>query len=91
VHRTQQVASVSPRYATAIEALDQLAFSGCTLDQALISVKRPLELQAYTMTMTMTEIFYLSAVMFLMPIALVWLSNPKLKAGEAGAVQAGSY
>jgi MFS transporter, DHA2 family, multidrug resistance protein len=89
VHRTQQVASVSPRYATAIQALDQLAFSGCTLDQALISVKRPLELQAYTMTMT--EIFYLSAVMFLMPIALVWLSNPKLKAGEAGAVQAGSY
>jgi hypothetical protein len=48
-----------------------------------------LGLQAYTMTMT--ETVSLSAVMFLMLIALVWLSNPKLKAGEAGAVQAGSY
>ena len=53
-----------------------------TPEQALASVNRLLDQQAYTMAVT--DVFYLSSVLFFALLALLWAAKPKPGAGAGG-------
>ena len=75
LHHAQITETLSRSNDTAVQTLNQLAASGFTPQQALANVNRMVDQQAYTMAVT--DIFYLSAVLFFVLIGLVWLARPK--------------
>ena len=84
LHHAQLAESVNRGNSAAMQALDQLVASGSTQQQALASVNRLLDQQAYTMAVT--DIFYLSSVLFFALIVMVWMTRPKVGgAGDGGA------
>ena len=85
LHHAQLAESVNRGNSTAMQTLDQLVASGSTQQQALASVNRLLDQQAYTMAVT--DIFYLSAILFFALIVMVWITKPKVggAAGGGGA------
>ena len=82
LHHAQLSESVNRGNATATQALNQLAASGYTPEQALASVNRLLDQQAYTLAVT--DVFYLSAVLFFALLVLLWAARPKLGAAAGG-------
>jgi MFS transporter, DHA2 family, multidrug resistance protein len=82
LHHAQLAESVNRGNPAAVQALDQLVAGGSTQQQALASVNRLLDQQAYTMAVT--DIFYLSAVLFFALIVMVWLAKPTVGAGAGG-------
>ncbi len=78
MHHAHLVESVNLGNHTAVQTLQQLGSSGYSPEQALASVNRVIDQQAYTMAVT--DIFYLSAVLFFVLIALVWMSKPAVGA-----------
>ena len=87
MHHAHLAESVSRSNDTAMQTLNQLGAAGYTPEQALASVNRMVDQQAYTMAAT--DIFYLSAVLFVLLIALVWSASPRR--GGAGAGGAGAH
>ena len=83
LHHAQLAESVNRTNSTAMQTLDQLGASGYSPQQALASVNRLLDQQAYTMAVT--DIFYLSALLFFALIVMVWLAKPTLGAAAGGA------
>ena len=84
LHHAQLAESVNRGNSAAMQTLDQLVASGSTQQQALASVNRLLDQQAYTMAVT--DIFYLSSVLFFALIVMVWMTRPKVGgAGGGGA------
>ena len=85
LHHAQLAESVNRGNSAAMQTLDQLVASGSTQQQALASVNRLLDQQAYTMAVT--DIFYLSAILFFALILMVWMTRPKVggAAGGGGA------
>ena len=84
LHHAQLAESVNRGNSTAMQTIDQLVASGSTQQQALASVNRLLDQQAYTMAVT--DIFYLSSVLFFALIVMVWMTRPKVGgAGGGGA------
>ena len=67
----------------AMQALGQLGSAGLTPEQALAMVNRLIDQQAYTMAAT--DLFSLSALLFLVLVAMVWLAQPKRSAAPADA------
>ena len=67
------------------QTLNNLTASGLTLQQALAQINRLIDQQAYTRAVD--DIFFGSAVLFLMLIGLIWLTRRPTKA--AAAVDAG--
>ncbi len=61
---------------SAVQALAQLGAAGQTPQQAAATLNRLLDQQAYTMAVT--DVFYLSAALFIALIGLVWLTQPRL-------------
>jgi DHA2 family multidrug resistance protein len=59
-----------------------LAASGLSKEQAMASVNRIIDQQAYTMAVT--DVFYLSSLLFFVLIGVVWLARPKPGSGAAG-------
>jgi DHA2 family multidrug resistance protein len=82
LHHAQLAESVNRGNPAAMQTLDQLVASGSTQQQALASVNRLLDQQAYTMAVT--DIFYLSSVLFFALIVMVWLAKPTVGAGAGG-------
>ncbi len=70
-HMAETVNAASP---AAVQALGQLGAGGLGDTQALASVNRLVDQQAFTMAAT--DLFRLSALLFLMLIVLVWLTRP---------------
>jgi MFS transporter, DHA2 family, multidrug resistance protein len=82
LHHAQLTEAVNRGNDTAAQALNQLGASGLSNDQALANVNRMIDQQAYTMAVT--DIFYLSAMLFFVLIAVVWLAKPKPSAAAVG-------
>ena len=82
LHHAQLAESVNRANSAAMQTLDQLVASGSTQQQALASVNRLLDQQAYTMAVT--DIFYLSSVLFFALIVMVWMTRPKVGGAAAG-------
>jgi DHA2 family multidrug resistance protein len=84
LHHSQLSEAINEGSATAVGTIAQLMAGGMTREQALSTVNAMINQQAYTMAVT--DVFYLSAVLFFALVALVWMSKPKAGAGagEAG-------
>ncbi|MDP3811490.1 MAG: MFS transporter [Hydrogenophaga sp.] len=74
LHHAQLVESIHTGNATAMATLDQLMGSGMNREQALATIDRTNNQQAYTLAVT--DIFYLSAVLFFVLVAVIWLTKP---------------
>jgi DHA2 family multidrug resistance protein len=84
MHHAHLAETINPGNETATATLGQLNASGLPGDQALAMVNRLIDQQAYTLAAT--DLFYLSSVLFLLLIGLVWMTRPKKGAhmGDAG-------
>jgi len=65
----------------ATQAMTQLGGTGQTPEQINATINRLIDQQAYTMAVT--DVFYMSAVLFVALIALVWFAKPKTAPGAA--------
>jgi DHA2 family multidrug resistance protein len=82
MHHAHLAESVNRGNDAAMQALNQLAAAGQSPEQALASVNRIVDQQAYTMAAT--DIFYLSALLFVLLIGTIWSSSPT-SSGAGGA------
>ncbi len=82
LHHAQLSESVNRGNAAATQTLSQLAAAGYTPEQALASVNRLLDQQAYTLAVT--DVFYLSSVLFFALLVLLWAAKPKPGAAAGG-------
>ena len=83
LHHAQLADAINRGNDAATLALGQLGSSGLNGAQALANINRLVDQQAYTMAVT--DIFYLSSVLFFLLVGIVWLSRPQVGA----AVDAG--
>jgi len=83
LHHAQLVESVHTGSATAMATLDQLMGSGMSREQALASIDRMVNQQAYTLAVT--DLFYLSAALFFLLVVVIWFARP----AQGGTVDAG--
>ena len=84
-HHAQLVESLSRSNDTAVQTLAQLSSSGLDSQQALATVNRLVDQQAYTMAVT--DMFFISSMLFLVLVAVVWMARPRpgVVAGAGGA------
>ncbi len=82
MHHAQLAESVNQGNFAATQVLSGMGSAGFTQEQALAQVNRLVDQQAYMLGAN--DVFYASALMFLMLIPVVWLSRPK-RAGGADA------
>jgi DHA2 family multidrug resistance protein len=87
LHHANLVQSISLSNPASVQAIAGLEAAGYSREQALGQLNRIIDQQAFTMAAT--DLFYLSSVLFLALIALVWLSAPT-KQG-APVVDAGAH
>ncbi|MES2938514.1 MAG: DHA2 family efflux MFS transporter permease subunit [Pseudomonadota bacterium] len=82
LHHSQLAEAVNPANPAAQAALSGLSASGLTNEQSLSLINRMVDQQAFTMAAT--DLFYGSAVLFVLLIPVIWLSKPQ-KAGAGSA------
>jgi DHA2 family multidrug resistance protein len=87
LHHAQLAEHVSAYNPNATEALAGMASSGLTPDQSAAMLNRMIDQQAFMMSAN--DIFYASAILFVLLIGVVWLTRPvRGGAGSAEAVGA---
>lgn len=82
LHHAQLAETVTRSNDSATQALAGLQASGLSAEQALATVNRLADQQAYTMAVT--DVFYLSSVLFFVLVGIVWLARPKMAGAAAG-------
>lgn len=82
MHHAQLAESVHQGSFAATQVLAGLGSAGLTPEQALAQVNRLVDQQAYMLAVN--DVFYASALIFLLLVPVVWLSRPK-KAGAGSA------
>ncbi|MDE2613266.1 MAG: DHA2 family efflux MFS transporter permease subunit [Burkholderiales bacterium] len=83
MHHAHLAETVNPGNLAAVQTLGQLQAAGLSQPQALELVNRLVDQQAYTMAAT--DLFYVSALMFIVLIGFIWLARPQgLHAGGGG-------
>jgi DHA2 family multidrug resistance protein len=83
LHHAQLAEAVNPGSSATQAALAGLQASGLTAEQALAQVNRLVDQQAFTLAAN--DIFYASAVIFILLIGMVWLTRPQRTGGAAEA------
>src|SRR5205814_1015279 len=85
MHHAHLAETINRSNDAATATLGQLNASGLTPEQGLAMVNRLIDQQAYTMAAT--DLFYLSSVLFVLMVGVVWLTKPKQGAhmGDGGA------
>lgn len=89
LHHAQLAESVSAGNPAAQAALSGLQASGLSPEQALAQVNRLVDQQAFMLAAN--DIFWLSAVIFLALIPLVWMTRPQRSGGAAADAAAGAH
>ena len=82
LHHAQLTEAINASNATATQTMAQLVAGGLSNEQAVATVTRMIDQQAYTMAVT--DLFYLSAALFFALIGIVWLAKPKSGAAAGG-------
>ncbi|MEO7940927.1 MAG: MFS transporter, partial [Burkholderiaceae bacterium] len=82
LHHERLAEAMSQTNNALVQTLAQLRAGGYSESQALASVNRMIDQQAYTMAVT--DLFYLSSVVFFLLIGVVWLARPRPSAGAGG-------
>jgi DHA2 family multidrug resistance protein len=88
LHHAQLAEAVNPGSPAAQSAVAGLSASGLAPDQVLAQINRLVDQQAFTMAAT--DLFWLSAALFLLLVPLVWLSRPH-GSGGGGDAAAGAH
>ncbi|TFZ08823.1 DHA2 family efflux MFS transporter permease subunit [Ramlibacter humi] len=87
LHHAQLAEAVNPGSPATQSAIAGLSASGLAPDQVMAQINRLADQQSFTMAAT--DLFWLSAALFLLLIPLVWLSRPqRMGAGAADAAGA---
>ena len=86
LHHAQLAESINQGNFTATQVLSGLSGAGLTPEQALAQVNRLIDQQAYTLAAN--DVFYASALIFLLLIPVVWLSRPRLASSGAANADA---
>ncbi|HWH83305.1 MAG TPA: DHA2 family efflux MFS transporter permease subunit [Burkholderiaceae bacterium] len=81
LHHAQLTESINNGSSAATQTIGQLTAGGFSTEQALASVNRIIDQQAYTMAVT--DVFYMSALLFFVLVGVVWFARPK-PGGAAG-------
>ncbi|HSC00438.1 MAG TPA: MFS transporter, partial [Burkholderiaceae bacterium] len=89
LHHAQLTEQLHRGNDAAMQALARLGASGLSPEQANAVVNRLVDQQAYTMAAT--DLFYLSALLFLGLIGLVWLAQPRSGSMAAAAEAGGAH
>jgi DHA2 family multidrug resistance protein len=61
----------------AVQTLSQLTASGLNTEQALATINRSIDQQAYTLAVA--DVFYLSSMLFFVLVGVVWLAAPRAR------------
>jgi DHA2 family multidrug resistance protein len=88
LHHSQLAETINQGNNAATSAMSGLSSSGFSADQVLGQVNRIVDQQAYMLATN--DIFYASAILFLLLIPLVWLARPQ-KGGSGGDAAAGAH
>ena len=88
LHHAQLIESLHRGNEGAMQALSRLGASGLSPEQSQAVLNRLVDQQAYTMAAT--DLFYLSALLFLGLIGLVWLAQPR-RSGAVAADAGGAH
>ncbi|MEO8152089.1 MAG: DHA2 family efflux MFS transporter permease subunit [Rhizobacter sp.] len=83
MHHAQMAESINLGNNAAVQTLSQLTASGYSNEQALATINRLIDQQAFTMAAT--DIFWLSSILFVLLISMVWLTKPQMNATGADA------
>jgi MFS transporter, DHA2 family, multidrug resistance protein len=83
LHHAQLAERISQFDPTSTQALAGMQAGGMTSQQSYEAMNRMIDQQAYMLSAN--DIFYVSAVLFVLLIALVWLARPAKTAGSAAA------
>ncbi len=83
---SEHISLMNPASVQALAGMEQAGYSHA---QALANIDRMITQQAFTMAAT--DLFYLSSVLFLGLIALVWLSSPPAVQGDVADAAAGAH
>ena len=89
MHHAHISESVNSGSSAAQSALSGLASAGLSPDQALASVNRLIDQQAYTLAAT--DVFYASALIFVLLIPLVYLTRPTPASAASADAAAGAH
>ncbi|TLY60590.1 MAG: DHA2 family efflux MFS transporter permease subunit [Gammaproteobacteria bacterium] len=89
LHHAQLVEHLSPYNPVTAQALGTLHGSGMGPDQSYAALNRLVDAQAFMLSAD--DIFYVSGMLFIALIALVWLARPVRAAARAGAAAAGAH
>jgi DHA2 family multidrug resistance protein len=89
MHHAHLVEQVNRGNTAAMQTYAQLDAAGLSPEQASAMISRLIDQQAYTMAAT--DLFRISAVLFLLLIAAVWLTRPKRNPAAAPADAGGAH
>ena len=89
LHHAQLVEHLSPTSPVTAQALGTLHAGGMGTQQSYELLNRLVDAQAFMLSAN--DIFYVSGVIFLLLIALVWLARPVHKTAGAGAAASGAH
>ncbi|MDO9358697.1 MAG: DHA2 family efflux MFS transporter permease subunit [Polaromonas sp.] len=89
LHHAQLAETINPGSPAAQAALSGLTASGMSMEQALAQVNRLVDQQAFMLAAN--DIFWISAVLFLCLIPLVWLTRPQKASADALDAAAGAH
>ena len=81
LHHAQLAEAVNDGSAAAVGTIAQFMASGMSREQALFTINRSLDQQAFTLAVT--DLFYLSSALFFVLVGVVWLARPA-PGGAAG-------
>jgi DHA2 family multidrug resistance protein len=82
MHHAHLTEAINDGSTAATSTIAQMMASGMGREQALASIDRMISQQAYTLAVT--DIFYLSAVLFFVLVAVVWMAKPTVGVADAG-------
>jgi DHA2 family multidrug resistance protein len=88
LHHSQLAETINQGNNAATSAMSGLTGSGFSAEQVLGQMNRIVDQQAYMLATN--DIFYASAILFLLLIPLVWLARPQ-KGGSGGDAAAGAH
>jgi DHA2 family multidrug resistance protein len=88
LHHAQLAEHISSYNPVATQALNAMQAGGMTQEQTAAAVNHMIDQQAFMMSAN--DIFYVSAVLFVLLIGLVWLTKPA-KGADGGAAAAGAH
>jgi DHA2 family multidrug resistance protein len=89
LHHAQLAESIHRGNGVAMQTLSQLQAGGLSYEQALAQVNRMIDQQAFTMAAT--DLFWLSSMLFVALVSLVWLTRPKMDPAAAPDAGGGAH